>query len=52
MAPIETNPYAIGLDKSAANYLPLSPMAGAVLNAINIRLDAATIAFILKHGEA
>src|SRR5487761_495161 len=28
------------------------PMAGAVLNALNIRLDAATIAFILEHGEA
>ena len=28
------------------------PMFGAVLNAINIRLDAATIAFILEHGEA
>jgi fatty-acyl-CoA synthase len=28
------------------------PMAGAVLNTINIRLDAATIAFILDHGEA
>ncbi len=28
------------------------PMAGAVLNALNIRLDAATIAFILKHGGA
>ncbi|MEM7077949.1 MAG: AMP-binding protein [Pseudomonadota bacterium] len=28
------------------------PMSGAVLNAINIRLDAATIAFILQHGEA
>jgi fatty-acyl-CoA synthase len=28
------------------------PMAGAVLNAINIRLDAETIAFILKHGGA
>jgi fatty-acyl-CoA synthase len=28
------------------------PMAGAVLNALNIRLDAATIAFILDHGEA
>jgi fatty-acyl-CoA synthase len=28
------------------------PMIGAVLNAINIRLDAATIAFILDHGEA
>jgi len=27
-------------------------MAGAVLNALNIRLDAATIAFILTHGEA
>ena len=28
------------------------PMVGAVLNAINVRLDAATIRFILKHGEA
>ena len=28
------------------------PMAGAVLNAINTRLDAKTVAFILEHGEA
>ena len=28
------------------------PMAGAVLNALNIRLDPETIAFILKHGDA
>jgi fatty-acyl-CoA synthase len=28
------------------------PMCGAVLNAINMRLDAATVAFILEHGEA
>jgi len=28
------------------------PMAGAVLNTINTRLDAATIAYILDHGEA
>jgi len=28
------------------------PMLGAVLNTINIRLDAATIAFILDHGDA
>jgi fatty-acyl-CoA synthase len=28
------------------------PMAGAVLNALNIRLEPATIAFMLKHGEA
>ncbi len=27
-------------------------MAGAVLNALNYRLDAASIAFILAHGEA
>src|SRR5579864_8509844 len=116
-----TNPYEIGLDRNAANYVPLSPlaflertaavypartsvihgarrytwaetqercrrlasalrkrgigrgdtvavmapnvpelfeahfgvpMAGAVLNALNIRLDAATIAFILDHAEA
>ncbi len=28
------------------------PMAGAVLNTINTRLDASTIAFILAHAEA
>jgi len=28
------------------------PMSGAVLNAINIRLDAAAIGFILQHAEA
>ena len=28
------------------------PMAGAVLNALNYRLDARSIAFILDHGEA
>ena len=28
------------------------PMAGAVLNALNTRLDTGTIAFILQHGEA
>ena len=28
------------------------PMAGAVLNALNVRLDAKAIAFILEHGEA
>ena len=28
------------------------PMCGAVLNALNIRLDAAALAFILQHGEA
>ena len=28
------------------------PMAGAVLNALNFRLDAASLAFILEHGEA
>ncbi|HJN26236.1 MAG TPA: acyl-CoA synthetase [Rhodospirillales bacterium] len=28
------------------------PMVGAVLNALNFRLDAPTIAFILEHGEA
>jgi fatty-acyl-CoA synthase len=28
------------------------PMAGAVLNALNVRLDAETIAFMLDHGEA
>ena len=28
------------------------PMTGAILNTINIRLDAAAIGFILDHGEA
>jgi fatty-acyl-CoA synthase len=28
------------------------PAAGAVLNALNVRLDAAAIAFMLNHGEA
>ena len=28
------------------------PMAGGILNALNIRLDAKMIAFILEHGEA
>ena len=28
------------------------PMLGAVLNAMNVRLDADTIAYILAHGEA
>jgi fatty-acyl-CoA synthase len=28
------------------------PMAGAVLNAMNTRLDAETVAFMLDHGEA
>lgn len=28
------------------------PMAGAVLNALNVRLEAETIAYILDHGEA
>ena len=28
------------------------PMTGAVVNALNIRLDAKTLAFILEHGEA
>jgi len=121
MTVTEANPYEIGLDKNAANYVPLSPigfllrsaavypgrlavaygerryswhqalercrrlasalaahgigrgdtvalmapnlpeafeahfgvpMAGAVLNALNIRLDPDTIALILRHGEA
>ena len=28
------------------------PLIGAVLNSLNIRLDASTLAFTLKHGEA
>jgi fatty-acyl-CoA synthase len=121
MTSIDASPYEIGLDKNAANYVPLTPtgfllrsaavypdrlavahgerryswrealercrrlaaalaasgvgrgdtvalmapnipeafeahfgvpMAGAVLNALNIRLDPETIAFTLRHGEA
>jgi fatty-acyl-CoA synthase len=29
-----------------------APLAGAILNTLNIRLDAATIAFMLSHSEA
>src|SRR5271155_4125853 len=37
----------------AMNEAPFAvPMAGAVLNALNIRLDAASIAFQLDHGGA
>jgi 3-(methylthio)propionyl---CoA ligase len=28
------------------------PMAGAVINALNVRLEAETVAYILDHGEA
>src|SRR3546814_16008633 len=28
------------------------PMTGAVLNALNTRLDAASLRFILEHGES
>lgn len=28
------------------------PMVGAVLNALNVRLDPTTVAFVLEHGEA
>ena len=28
------------------------PMCGAVLNTLNVRLDAAALAFMLRHGEA
>ena len=52
----------IGLDDTVAVMLPNIPamyeahfgvpMAGAVLNTLNTRLDADAIAFILEHGEA
>ncbi|WP_328190176.1 long-chain-fatty-acid--CoA ligase [Marinobacter sp. OP 3.4] len=52
----------IGRDDTVAMLCPNShemleahygvPMAGAVLNTLNIRLDAATLGFILNHGEA
>jgi fatty-acyl-CoA synthase len=52
----------IGKDDTVAVMLPNTPamveahfgipMSGAVLNALNTRLDAPTIAFMLDHGEA
>lgn len=54
--------HGIGLGDTVAALLPNTPamldchygvaMSGAVLNTINTRLDAASIAFILDHGEA
>lgn len=54
--------HGIGLGDTVAAMLPNIPemyeahfgvpMTGAVLNALNIRLDAEVIAFILNHGEA
>jgi len=56
------NKAGIGLGDTVAVMLPNIPamveahfgvpMCGAVLHAINTRLDAATIAFMLRHGEA
>jgi fatty-acyl-CoA synthase len=52
----------VGLGDTVALMLPNTPamldahygipMAGAVINALNIRLEAETIAYILDHGEA
>ncbi|VXC98171.1 putative AMP-dependent synthetase/ligase [Burkholderia sp. 8Y] len=52
----------IGIGDTVAAMLPNTPemveahfgvpMTGAVLNTLNTRLDAATIAFMLTHGEA
>ena len=54
--------HGIGLGDTVAVMLPNTPpmveanfgipMVGAVLNALNTRLDAETIAFMLNHGEA
>ena len=53
---------SIGLGDTVAAMLPNIPemfelhfgvpMSGAVLNTLNIRLDAEAIAFMLEHGEA
>ncbi len=43
----------LGMNRAAMLALHFAvPLVGAVLNAINTRLDAATIAYILGHGEA
>jgi len=54
--------HGIGLGDTVAVMLPNTPpmveahfgipMSGAVLNALNTRLDAESIAFMLNHGEA
>jgi fatty-acyl-CoA synthase len=54
--------WGIGRDDTVAAMLPNIPamveahfgvpMAGAVLNTLNTRLDAETLAFMLNHGEA
>jgi fatty-acyl-CoA synthase len=54
--------YGVGINDTVALMLPnvpamyeanyAIPMAGAVINALNIRLDAEAIAFQLKHGNA
>jgi len=54
--------HGIGLGDTVAAMLPNTPpmveahfgipMAGAVLNALNTRLDSESIAFMLNHGEA
>jgi|UniRef100_UPI004047184A fatty-acyl-CoA synthase len=56
------NKYGVGLGDTVAVMLPNTPpmveahfgipMAGAVLNALNTRLDPESIAFMLNHGEA
>jgi fatty-acyl-CoA synthase len=56
------NKHGIGLGDTVAVMLPNTPpmveahfgipMAGAVLNALNTRLDPESIAFMLNHGEA
>ncbi len=56
------NQHGIGKDQTVTILAPNSlacyeahfgvPMSGAVLSAINTRLDAATIAYILEHGDA
>ncbi|MGB7400660.1 acyl-CoA synthetase [Castellaniella sp.] len=54
--------HGLGQDDTVAVMLPNTPvmveahfgipMAGAVLNTLNTRLDPATVAFMLDHGEA
>ncbi|MEO8546175.1 MAG: AMP-binding protein, partial [Burkholderiaceae bacterium] len=54
--------HGVGIGDTVAAMLPNTPpmveahfgvpMAGAVLNALNTRLDAPTLAFMLDHGEA
>jgi len=44
MTPVDTNPYEIGLDRNAANYVPLTPM-GFLLRSASVYPDRLAVAY-------